>query len=117
MMRTLVVAVLVWLLGVVVLGTTWEGRPIDATTWVDGVPLWRWGVLWALLLLAGAALASWLTDHMARALALVPLLAWFLYELHAGTLFPIAFVIYALPTIAAWGLGTALGHWRRRLRP
>ncbi len=104
-MWTVGVAVAVWVAGRVVLGAHWTGVEVSPGVWQDGVSLRQWAVLWILLAAVGAAVAPRLPRWPYRVAALVPLLAWIGWSLSAGTLAPMALVIYGVPTVAAWGAG------------
>lgn len=93
-------------LGVVVLGTRWEGIEVRPGVWRDAISLPRWMWFWAAVACLGLALSAWVRTSRARGVALGPLLVWFAFELRAGTLAPIAWLIYATPTVVAW-LGSA----------
>ena len=99
----------VTIVGMGVLGRLWIGREVSPGQWRDGVSLTRWGVLWTLLLLGGIATAPALRGWRARVLAIVPLLVWIAWKLRGGSLAPIAFAIYAMPTVLAWLAGALLG--------
>jgi hypothetical protein len=79
------------------------------------VSLGQWAALWVLLVVIAMAGADRLPRLSQRALAPVPLLVWIGWSLRGGTLTPLAFVIYAVPTVAAWGVGLGLGDGARFL--
>jgi len=100
--------------GMGVLGGDWVGRAVSPGHWQDGVSLSRWVVLWALMLLGGAAAASVMPRWLPRLVAILPLLLWIAWQLRGGSLAPIAFGIYSMPTVLAWLAGALLGDaiWR-----
>lgn len=110
------IALLLLVCGPALLGLEWQGHETSAGTWRDGVSLVRWGWLWALVLLAGALSSTWIDTPGARALTIVPLLAWFGWMLRAGALGPIPWLVYATPTVLAWWLGGLLGDVAHRGR-
>lgn len=115
MTRTAGLSALLLVLGLVVLGARWEGIEVAPGVWRDAVSLQQWAWLWAALTVGGAVAAGWLSRWPFRVCALAPLLAWIAWSLRGGTLTPLAFVIYAVPTITAWCGGLALGDVLRHL--
>ena len=113
--RAMLLAAVLVVVGVVVLGTRWEGIEVAPGVWRDSVSLQQWGVLWASLGVLGAAGAAWLPSWGLRILVPLPLLAWIGWSLAGGTLLPIAFAIYAAPTLLAWGAGLLTGDAARQL--
>ena len=114
------VALIAWLIGVVVLGRSWEGTSTPSGQWVDGVSLNRWLVCWGLLALLGVATGHLLRGWSVRALALLPLVAWVVWQLSGGALGPIPMVIYLVPTCLVWAgaleAGRVVRDWRARAR-
>lgn len=109
-----VIALLLFALGPLVLGLDWRGHEASPGSWHDGVPVWRWGVLWGLLAGLGWALALRVSTPGARVLTVVPLLAWMAWMLRGSALGPLAWLIYALPTLMAWLGSLVLGGLARR---
>ena len=107
---TAAVALVAWLIGVVVLGRSWQGVQTSSGTWVDGVSLWQWLVCWVLLALLAVAAGHRLRRWTARALALLPLIAWIVWQLSGGALGPIPMVIYLVPTVSVWVVGLHVGQ-------
>ena len=103
------IAATIWVFGLIVLGTQWEGTEAAPGVWEDGVSLQRWGLFWVGLFVGGALVAPWLPRWRHRGLALVPLLTWVAVELRHGSLAPIAWCMYAAPTAGIWLAGTWLG--------
>jgi hypothetical protein len=97
-----VAAMALWMLGALVLGTRWEGIEVRPGVWRDAISLPRWVAFWAAVACVGLTAAPWVPTWRARVAALGPLLLWFAFELRAGTLAPIAWVVYATPTVVAW---------------
>lgn len=105
-------AAVAWLLAWGVLGTEWQGR-VDATgRWVDAVSLGQWALFWALLTGVGLVVGHRLHGALARALPVVPTLAFLALQLWGSALGPLPIVIYSAPTLAAWYAGVALGARR-----
>lgn len=100
--------------GIVVLGTSWEGRQIAPGVWRDGVTLTQWAVLWVVLAAIGMAVAAPVRGWRARMTAITPLLLWVAWQLRASALGPPAFVIYAVPTLVVWLAALAGVDWIRR---
>jgi len=109
------VAVLAWVIGVVVLGLDWQGHEISPGVWIDGVSLTQWSVCWALLALLAIGTSRLLKGWAARLLALVPLLAWIVWQLRSSTLGPIPMIVYGVPTVLFWCGGLLVGRTARRL--
>ena len=104
------VALVAWLIGVLVLGRRWEGVQTSSGAWVDGVSLWQWLVCWVLLALLALAVGRRLRGWTARALALLPLTTWIVWQLSGGALGPIPMVIYLAPTCFVWAVGLQVGQ-------
>ncbi len=96
-------------LGIAVLGTRWDGIEVSPGVWRDSVGLGQWATLWGTLVIVGLAAAVWLLRWRTRLLVVLPLLVWIGWSLRGGTLLPIAFAIYAAPTVLAWCAGLLLG--------
>ncbi len=110
---------LAWALGVAILGTRWEGVEVSPGVWRDSVTLRQWAALWVALVLCAMTVAHRIPRWWPRLVVLVPLLAWIGWSLRGGTLTPLAFAIYATPTVLAWtvalAVSDALRHaWRGR---
>ena len=103
------VAAILWLFGLVVLGTQWRGVESPPGVWNDAVSLQRWVLLWAGLFIGAGLVAPWMPRWPHRVLALVPVLAWLAVELRHGSLAPLAWLIYAAPTAGVWLLGALVG--------
>jgi hypothetical protein len=107
-------AVVVLAAGVGLLGTRWEGIEVAPGVWRDSVSLTQWAMLWVLLAIVALVAARRVPRWLQRLLVLMPLLAWIAWSLGGGTLTPLAFVIYAVPTLVVWCGGLALGDALRR---
>ena len=105
MWRVVGLAVVLWGLGVLVLGTRWEGVEVAPGVWRDAISLPRWAAFWAAVACLGLASAPWVQTMTGRVVAILPLLIWFGIELRSGSLAPIAWLTYATPTVAAWFAG------------
>ena len=110
-----VVAGLAWLIGVIVLGFDWQGHERAPGVWADGVSLTQWSACWVLLALLAAGSSRLLRGWVIRLLALLPLVAWIVWQLRNSTLGPIPMVIYVVPTIAAWCAGLIVGRTVQQL--
>lgn len=112
--RLALVATLAWLLGFLVLGTSWEGVRVAPGVWEDGVSLREWSWFWLALGALGLLVSRAVTTWSARLLALGPLLGWIAWSLWGGGLGPIPLVIYAVPTLLVWMAAATLGDvgWR-----
>jgi hypothetical protein len=108
--RTAAVALVAWLIGFVVLGRSWQGVQTSSGAWGDGVSLWQWVVCWVLLALLALAVGHRLRGWTARALALLPLATWIVWQLSGGALGPIPMVIYLAPTCIVWAVGLQVGQ-------
>lgn len=108
-LSVLVTALGLLALGPLVLGLDWRGHEIRAGVWRDGVGLWRWGLLYALLAVSGALAARRVPSFGTRVAALAPLLCWVGWMLRHSALGPLAWVTYAVPAILAWLGGSVLG--------
>jgi hypothetical protein len=113
------IALLLLALGPLVLGLDWRGHEAAPGSWRDGVPLWRSSLLWGVLAGLGGALARRVSTPGARLVTVVPLLAWMAWMLRGSALGPLAWIIYALPTLVAWLGSLVLGSlaWRRGHEP
>ena len=109
------VAALLVVAGVTILGTRSEGIQVAPGVWRDAVSLRQWLALWLTVAALGGAAAWRVPAWRTRLAAVLPLLGWMGWVLRGGTLLPIAFVVYAVPTAAAWLGGLALGDLARRL--
>jgi hypothetical protein len=103
--RVVVVSVVVWGAGVLVLGFDWDGIEVAPGVWRDAISLRRWSAFWAAVTCLGLASGPWVRTWSGRAGAILPLLIWLAVQLRSGTLAPIAWLIYATPTVAAWVAG------------
>lgn len=112
--RTLIVAAAAWGLARVLLGVEWAGVEVTPGVWRDGVGLQDWAIFWAALALLALAGARWLHGWGPRVLALAPALIWLAWMLW-GSLGPIPWVIYGVPTLVAWVAGWAAGDAATRL--
>lgn len=108
------VALVAWLIGAVVLGSSWQGMPTASGAWVDGVSLIQWFACWGLLALLAVAAGHRLRGWMARLVALLPLTSWIVWQLSGGALGPIPMVIYLVPTFLVWGGALEAGGLVRR---
>ena len=107
-------AALVWLAGVLVLGTRWEGIEVAPGVWRDSISLRQWAALWVVLAVVACAVGARLPRWGHRLVALVPLVAWIAWSLRFGALGPLPLVIYGTPTVAAWCAGLLLRDaWQR----
>ncbi|HTV02036.1 MAG TPA: hypothetical protein VMF13_15920 [Luteitalea sp.] len=103
------VAATIWLFGLVMLGTRWQGVESAPGVWTDAVSLQRWVLFWAGLFVGAGLVAPWMPRWRHRILALLPLLAWLAVELRHGSLAPVAWLVYATPTAGLWLLGLLAG--------
>lgn len=115
-MREALVALGLVALGVVTLGTAWHGVEVQPGVWRDGVSPARWATFAILLVVVGAGVATRLGSWPRRVLVLVPLLAWVLWQLRAGTLWPIAFGVYGTGIVFCWLIGVGAGRWLQTRR-
>lgn len=107
------VALVAWLIGVGVLGSSWRGTPTASGAWVDDVSLRQWLTCWVLLALLAVAAGHRLRGWRLRALALLPLTTWIVWQLRGGALGPIPMVVYLVPTFLVWGAALEAGRLAR----
>jgi hypothetical protein len=103
------VAVFAWLIGITVLGFDWHGHERSPGVWDDGVSLAQWLACWAVLAVVGMVAGRVVRGWSPRALALLPLVAWIVWQLRGSTLGPIPMVIYIVPTGVTWAAGLVIG--------
>jgi hypothetical protein len=108
-MREVFVAAGLVAVAVITLGTRWQGVEIEPGIWRDSVSPARWALLASVLVLAGGAAAPALPTWPRRLRVLVPLLAWILWQLRHGTLWPVAFAVYATGIVVSWLAGVLVG--------
>ena len=107
-------AALVWIVGVLVLGTRWEGIEAAPGVWQDSISLRQWAALWLILTVSAYAVGARVRSWPHRMLVVTPLLLWIAWSLRHGALGPLPMVIYGVPTVAAWGAGLLVRDaWRR----
>jgi hypothetical protein len=97
-----------------VLGFDWHGHERSPGVWVDGVSLTQWSTCWGLLALLAVVTSRLSKGWMEHLLALVPLLAWIVWQLRSSTLGPIPMIVYGVPTILIWCGGLIAGRTVRR---
>jgi hypothetical protein len=108
MMRAVGLALGILALAVITLGTDWTGVEILPGVWRDRVTPGRWALFGALLVALGLVSGRWVPQWSRRLAVLVPVLLWVLWHLRHGTLWPIAFTIYACAILVCWLGGCAL---------
>jgi hypothetical protein len=100
--RVALVAAAALTLGIGTLGTRWRGVEVAPGLGEDTVTLVHWARCWAALAVLAVAAAHQLRGWSHRVMTMVPLLSWLAWSLRQGTLGPLAFVIYAVPTLGLW---------------
>lgn len=108
------ISALLLALGILVLGTRWDGIEVAPGVWRDSVTLQRWSAFWIALAVAGVALAGRLGSWSDRIFAVVPVLLWMAWSLRHGSIWPVAFVTYAVPTVLVWLTAVVLTFRVRR---
>lgn len=115
MIKPLVVAAGLLALGVAILGVDWSGVEVEPGVWRDGVSPGRWVLFGAVLFVVGVVVWTVSDPWWQRLLVLVPLLAWYTWQLRHGSIWPIALAIYGGATVTLWLAGSLVSDvWRRR---
>lgn len=105
-------------LAVMTLGTDWSGVEVSPGVWQDRVTGLQWALFAGAVLAMGVLAARVVAGWPRRLLLVTPALAWLLWQLSAGTLWPVAFAIYGTLVVACWLAGLLVGdRLPRRHRP